>query len=186
LEVRGVKVRLIVALLLASTAAAFAQPSLPAELQATIIAKVLAYDRSFKNRRSARVGVLVKAEDGSSAELVDAFRGLGPGAAQGTAFVATRRRYKDPADLTSWMTVEKIDVLYVGPGLDGDLESIRGAARQSKAVTVTPVRAFVERGLAIGVVSRGAKPGIVVNRAAAAAAGMDLDAKLLSLAEVLN
>lgn len=170
-------------LLAAAAAPALAQQQVPAELQATIVARVIAYDRSFRaGEGRPRVGVLFKASDksaDSAPELVDAFEAVG-------SLSAVSRRYKDLADLSGWMSSQKIRILYVAPGLAEEVEAVRDLARQRKTVTVTPVRAFVERGLAIGIVPRGGRAGILVNREAAVAAGMDLDPKLLGLAEVLR
>ena len=53
-------------------------------------------------------------------------------------------------------------------------------------MSVSPVRSFVERGLAAGIVLKGDRPAIVINLTAAEAAGMDLDPKLLELSEILR
>jgi hypothetical protein len=47
-------------------------------------------------------------------------------------------------------------------------------------------RAAVEKGIAVAVVAKGDSPRILVNLPSAQALGMDLDPKLLLLAEVLR
>jgi hypothetical protein len=74
----------------------------------------------------------------------------------------------------------------VAPGLDKELATIQALCANRRLVSVSAVRAFVKQGLAIGVVTKGESAGILVNLAAAKAAGMDLDPKLLNLAEVIR
>jgi hypothetical protein len=65
-------------------------------------------------------------------------------------------------------------------------EGIRGVCVEKKIVSVTAVRAFVERGLVAGIVLEGDRPSVLVNLPAAVAAGMDLDPALLTLSDVIR
>ena len=84
------------------------------------------------------------------------------------------------------MASQGVDVLYVTAGLEKDVAAIQAVCTERKVVGVSAVRAFVKQGLAIGVVTKGESAGILVNLPAARAVGMDLDPKLLTLAEVIR
>jgi hypothetical protein len=167
------------------------QSALPADLQATIVARVLAYDRGLKARAGSSVGVVVVFKVGSGpstqaqAEIVTAFGAL-RATIQGLPLTVSAHPFKDAATLGAAATRDGIDVLYVTPGLDNELPAIRQLCAQHRLVGVSSVRAFVEQGLAVGVVSKGDRPGILVNKAIADSVGMDLDPKLLQLSEVLR
>ncbi len=176
-------------LVLGWSALGLAQQVVPSDLQATILTRMLAYDRALKARAggSVGIGIVYKTSDKASAQaqgdMLRAFKGLESQTIQGLALTVATRPYKDPADLTSWIATDGIDALYVAPGLAGELESIRAVCREKKVVSMSGVRAFVEQGLAVGVVVKGETPGIVVNMTAAELVGMDLDPKLLQISE---
>jgi hypothetical protein len=136
------------------------------------------------------VGIVFKAGDKQStqaqAEILSAFRALSPPTVHGLPIRPSAHAFKDAAALAAWITSEQIKVLYVAPGLGADLEPIRLACREKKVVSMAGVRSFVEQALAVGVVVQGASPKILVNLPTAEAVGMELDAKLLQLAEVMR
>jgi hypothetical protein len=180
------------AVLIGTVGSAWAEQALPALLEASLIVRVLAYDRALKARAggSVTIGILFKGSDRASAraqgEMLQAFGAVEPRSIQGIPFGTVSHAYKDRADLSAWAARDKIGILYVAPGLADELDAIRDLSRERKLVTVSPVRSFVERGLAVGTVPKGNKAGILVNLGAAELLGMDLDPKLLQLAEVLR
>jgi hypothetical protein len=87
---------------------------------------------------------------------------------------------------SDWIDEADVDVLYVTPGFGGLLNDLKTVVNDKKLVTLTPVREYVEQGLAIAVVPRGNHPQLVVNLTASRAAGMDLDPKALQLSEILK
>jgi hypothetical protein len=172
--------------------AARAQQALPAELQATILARALAYDRSLKARSggSVVIGVVFKPSDKESndaqAAVLKAFKALGSQTIQGLPITAAAHPYKDPASLGDWLTKQGVDALYLTPGLSAELEPVRTVCREKKTITMSAVRSFVEQGAALGVVAHGDGARILVNMRAAESLGMELDSKLLQLSEVIR
>jgi hypothetical protein len=173
-------------------AAAVTETAVPPALQANILVRILAYDRALKTRsgEAVNIGIVFKSSDQASTrsqeEMLGAFASVEPRTVQGLPLSAVGHPFKDRADLAAWAAKGKIGVLYVAPGLGDEIEAIREASKERKLLTVSPVRSWVERGLAVGVVLKGAKPGILVNLPASESAGADLDPKLLQLAEVLR
>jgi hypothetical protein len=177
-------------LILAAAPPALAEQEIPGELQAAIITRMLGYDRALKGRAgsSLTVGIVVKANDKSTAkvqaDMQQAFATQQN--VQGLPLSVKVHVYADPAPFDQWLGSQGVDVLYVAAGLDKEIESIRNACTQKHVVGVSSVRAYVKQGLAIGVVKKGESAGILVNLPVAKALGMDLDPKLLSLAEIMN
>jgi hypothetical protein len=169
-----------------------AAESVPPEVQAAILTKILSYDRAMRARvgNMAVVGILAKSEDRSSAqaqaEVAKGITVLQSGRVPGVPLTVVTTGYKSAADLTAWIAEKNVDVLYVESALSKELEPIRGVCVAKKIVSITAVRDFVERGLVAGIVRKGDRPGILVNLPAAAAAGMDLDPALLALSEVIR
>jgi hypothetical protein len=169
-----------------------AEEGVPSDLQAAILMRMLRYDRALQTRagKAVVVGIVAKAGDRSSVrakdELAKAIAVLQSGRVPGLPLSVVTTDFKDSADLTAWLAQKNVLVLYVEAGLSAELEGIRKICVSKKIVSVSPVRSFVERGLAAGIVLKGDRPAILINLTAAEAAGMDLDPKLLELSEIIR
>jgi hypothetical protein len=178
-------------LLLGRTRPTAAQEIVPAPLQAAIFTKVLAYDRALKARSqdAVRIGLVFKSEDKAStqaeADMRQAFGSLAAQTIQGMPIKVSSHPYHDNQELAAWIGRQKVDVLYLTPALR-DSDYITALAREKKLITMSPVRKYVEAGVALGVLVRAESPRILVNLAMAQQVGMDLDPKLLQLSEVLR
>ncbi|MFZ2490947.1 MAG: YfiR family protein [Thermoanaerobaculia bacterium] len=184
--------RFLSALLLLFTAAGAAGQVVPAEHQAALFSRLLAYDRALKARAGAKVtiGILYKAASGSSRsasdELSAAFAPLKTRTIHGLPFDTATLAYNGAEQLNAWTAAEDVDAIYLCPGLEGEFGEIQAFAARRKLITLTPRREDVQRGVTLGVVNRDGKPGIVVNLTTAKTLGMDLDPKLLQLADVIR
>jgi len=169
-----------------------AEPVVPAELQANILLRMLGYERSLRARAGPAVGIAIvyKAGDKSSVRAQEAmgraFDALQPQTVQSLSFVVLPHAYKDAAELADFVEKKGVDALYVTGGLEPELETLRGLCQQKKIVSIGATREAVEKGMAVAVVARGDSPRILVNLPASHALGMDLDPKLLQLAELLR
>jgi len=180
----------VLLLLGAAATPARGQQEIPGELQAAIVTRMLGYDRALKGRvgPSLTVGIVVKASDRAAtkvqSEMQQAF--AAQRSVQGLPLSIKVYAYAEPLAFADWVTSQGVDVLYVAAGLDKELEAIRALCAEKRLVCVSSVRAYVKQGLAIGVVTKGESAGILVNLPVAKAVGMDLDPKLLNLAEIMR
>jgi len=166
-----------------------AQPSVPVKLESAILARVLGADRSLPARvgRSLTIGLVFKAGAASSANLaaMEAYEALGTQTIFDFAPQARARAYRDRADLEAWIEREGIDALRVADGLSAEIAEIRLVCEARRLLCASPNLDHVKAGLAVGVALRDDKPRLVVDLRHARAAGLDLDPKVLELAEVL-
>jgi hypothetical protein len=79
-----------------------------------------------------------------------------------------------------------INVIYVSPGNDRNLESILALSKAQKITTTTGVADYVRKGVAVGIGSRQGKPQILINLAASKSEGSEFDASLLRIATVIQ
>ncbi len=186
-------VGLVLSFCAAGPSRSIAEALVPAGLQAAIITRLLGYDRALKTRATTAVvviGVVVKRSERSSAEagqeIRQAFVALRNPEVQGLPLRLASHSFDDVAGLRRWLTEARVSLLYVTPGLEGEVDGIGRACADAGIPAVSPVRSYVERGLAVGVVLKGDRAGILVNLPVARAEGMDLDPKLLSLSEVIR
>jgi hypothetical protein len=91
--------------------------------------------------------------------------------------------YKD-----TWPSSElaKVAAVYVSPGLESHLADIKAQSAKAGIPTLCGDRDLARQGIAIAAYVKGNSPGITINLAAARGAGMDLDTRLLAIAEVLK
>lgn len=171
--------------------AATPPPEVPPDLRAAIFSRVLAFDRALKPRVGKMVTIGILFLPGSEDSKQERHRML-------AAFDALERTiqdlpsrlashpYRSPRQLGEWIDEQEVDVLYVTAGFEADLADVRTLVVEKKVATLTPVREYVEQGLAIAVVARKNRPQVVVNLRASRAAGMDLDPKVLQLSDVIK
>lgn len=163
----------------------------PAPLQAALFAKILAYDRNLPVAVSGRIEILVlyqrdftESRDVASG-FVSAFGPAGIRTVGGAAVSVTAMPFKDRADVALLLRNYTGRIVYIAPLRAFDHEALIRMVTASNAISITGVRAHVERGATLGVELHAGKPRILVNLDAARALGMDLSASLLKLSEVV-
>lgn len=164
----------------------------PADDQARILVRALAYDANLKTRAgdALRIAVLCNAKSASSRSAADgivgAFRKLSNFTVQGLAVQVQRIDYENEAALTAAIESGRIGALYVGPGLDSAHAAIRGVSRARRIITMAGDEAAITGGLALGVVAIDNLPKIIVNLPASREEGAAFSGELLRLAKVLK
>jgi hypothetical protein len=163
---------------------------LSAPLEAAIHLRALGYDRALTKRIGDNVVIALLYDPSSEAsvqatnEIKEAFISLGKKMkVQDRPIVVKTVVYKD-----SWPSSElsKVAAVYVAPGLETRLSEIRTQASKNSIPTLCGERDLAIQGLAIAVYVKGKSPGLTINLPSARATGMNLDTRLLSIAEVLK
>jgi len=165
---------------------------LPARNQALLLLRVLVYDRNLKGRAgdAVRVAVVYRAGNAASEAERDALMAAYQEVArevvaQGLPVKVEAVAWRDAADFAARLGERRFAAVHAGRGLAAVAEELSRAARKSQSLTFAPAREMVSSGLAVGLVFRGERAGLVVNLGAARAEGAELDPALLQLAEVL-
>ncbi|HTP26689.1 MAG TPA: YfiR/HmsC family protein [Anaeromyxobacteraceae bacterium] len=160
--------------------------------QALLLLRVLVYDRNLKSRagNSVRVAVAFRASDRESEkrrdELVSAFEQVSREVvAAGLPVEVVAVPYRDATDFEARLAAAHPSALYACVQLEPAAGIIARMTRRLHILSAAGSRFMPESGLAIGLVSRGQRAAVIVNLRAAKGEGADLDAALLSIAEVL-
>jgi hypothetical protein len=175
----------------AESPAASPPAAVPPDLQAAIFSRVLSFDRALKPRvgKTVTIGILFQPSNEDSKQdrhrMITAFDALEK-TIQELPSRLVSHGYRDARHLGAWIDEHEVDVLYVTTGFEAELAEVRSVVADKKVVTLTPVREYVEQGLAIAVVARKNRPQVVVNLPATRAVGMDLDPKVLQLSDVIK
>lgn len=162
----------------------------PIDLQATLLSKVVSYDRNLPERAGDRVRTLLvgKPSDPTSMPFVRQMRQM-LGAIE--AF-GTLQHSEEIVEFTTAGTLldrcrnERISIVYLGPGLRDDVEPIRAALEPLSILTVSANPEDVQRGIVLGFDLVYGKPKLVVNLVQARKQRVDLVAEVLKLMRVIG
>jgi hypothetical protein len=170
-----------------------AAQALPASNQALLLLRVLAYDRNLRARagQEPALVVLFRPDDPVSLRerdaIVQALReATRTFSVSGLHVRVQEVPWRGPQDLDARLAELRAAALYAGESLAADAPQISAAARARSALSFTPSRAMVEAGLALGLVHRGTRAGVVVNLAAAHAEGAELESMFLAVVEITH
>jgi YfiR/HmsC-like len=174
--------------LLLVPATARAGELVPPDLAAKTLLRALAYDRGLKGRGATEVVVAVLSKEGhgsgDGAAFLAALKALGNVTVQDLPLKVVALGAASGAEASSKVVEARAQVLYVGDGFArAEVEVVQTAAAKAQCITTYRTPDY-EEVLALGVLPREGKMKIVVKLAAAKAAGADLDAQLLKLAQV--
>jgi hypothetical protein len=178
--------------LAAGVARSDAEEAMPAARFATFLARLLAYDASFKARVGASVDIAVLYDAGDAASTQ-----AGTSMAAATKTLELTRILDLPvvtrslpvnaeADLDKAVARYGIDTFIVCPGLDKKQPWIKSVSEKHKVVSVGVSGAQVRAGLAIAVFLDDGKSKILVNLPASKKEGVMFSSDLLRLSEVIQ
>jgi len=154
---------------------------------------VLAYDRNVVKRAGNTAQVLVLARQGDRAseeravQLVDAFEDVAREVVvAGLPVRAEVLHARDAAGLAARLQEFHAALVYVDEALAALVPEISQVTRHHGVLSAGGSKSLAEAGLAVAVVARPPRAGVVVNLQAARQEGADLGAALLSVAEIVR
>jgi hypothetical protein len=172
-------------LLWGRSAAADAVP-VPASVQATLTAKLLASDRGLSNRANGavRVLVLIDPSEGQSQKIANEFAtGMkGRGNISSLPVEVTTANFDNANSVAARIKKEKIAAVYLSAGLARSAEAIAVALKGVDVMTVAAEPSAVIRGIAVGFDLLSGQPKVLVNLSQAKMQNVQLPASVLSLA----
>jgi hypothetical protein len=164
--------------------------AIPVDIHLSLLAKVLAYDRTFLNQNEPEVVIGVVHECASAASIrvaktVKRFVDENKLSIRGHPVRVVMMNLKSAADLESSLSQWHVDALYVAPLHSLLLQDLLAVSRPKQIRTITGVSEYVEAGVAMGIGEDDFRPVILVNLRASRAEGADLSAQVLQLAKVI-
>jgi hypothetical protein len=166
------------------------EPSVPVRLQASLLAKLAGYDRNLRARAGdrVRVAILIKPGDADSVRVGEEMsHALGQIAEiAGLPHDEVSLAYTSPDALPEICAAQRIAILYVTPGFDGDALKISHALRNADVLTVAAVARYVSRGIVVGFDALGGQPRMLVHLPQAKAQHVDFQATVLKLMKVVE
>ena len=188
---RGVVCAALAALLCAPAAAAEAMP-FSADVQITLLLKILTYDRSFtaKAKSGVTIGVVYVPSDPQSVkakdEIVKTLQAVSDLRIKNVPIKFQPIEYRNPASLET-AARSGVNVFYIAPGNAEILDQVLKVSHRSGITTATGVPEYVQRGVAIGIgIKADKKPDILINLPNSRSEGSEFDASLLRIATVVK
>lgn len=190
--VRGLRMSVAWLVLLACFPSPVWGEELPATLRASMLVRVLAYDRRMGQQPPPLTLAVIHREGDENSDLRGKeFSGALEAAARGRSVAGRPLRvvrigFSDSLQLQRELSQAQAVALYACEGLESASESIAQVTRRLLVLSIACSEALVSRGLAIGLSRKGTTPVILVHLSAARAEGADLDAGLLSLSRLIE
>ena len=189
---RGPLATALAALLCAPAAGTEPMP-FPADVQITLLLKILTYDRSFqaKAKSAVTIGVVYVAADPESVrakdEILKTLQLVADRTIKNVPIRAVALEYRDPAGLGKIAQKAGINVFYVAPGNADSLRELLRVSHTQGITTATGVPEYVQRGVAIGIgIKADKRPDILINLPSSRQEGSEFDASLLRIATVVK
>lgn len=164
---------------------------LPPRLRVAILFKALSYDKNLKRRcgSSVRVGVLHGSSESDRRDarsVVEEIQSHARPKINEMPIKVVDLEAHDRAGIQTALTESGANTVYLGAGLDHLLPVIRVMASRHNIALVTGEAGYLTKGASLGAVLQNTKPKILVHSANAREQGLDFDARLLRLAEVVH
>jgi hypothetical protein len=163
---------------------AFADDSVPVEIQSAMILKIIPYDKEIKTKTggNVKIGVFYSSNSKSVNTKDDFVSAINKQIKQNASEL--KFSLSETSDVNA---LKSVNVIYVTPNSDQYLDSIKSIARNLKIMTTTGVVKYVEDGkVSVAISLRNSKPKIVVNLPASEAEGVTFSSNLLKLAEIIR
>jgi len=160
--------------------------------QANMHVRVLTYDRNSTTRGGKDkvvLALLYNADDTSSSQDAGAMHKAFTAVAktvtvEGRSLSVIALPWSD-TDMAKQLKQYGVSIVFASAGMDSKVAAIAKLAAEGKMPTMANSRAMVRAGLAIGVIPNGDTVSILINRKAAEACGMQLDARVFKHAELV-
>jgi hypothetical protein len=189
----GVLLAAILAGLSSAPAAGTEPMPFPADVQITLLLKILTYDRAFqaKARLGVTIGVVYVASDAESVKAKDdilkTLQLVADRTIKNVPIKAMALEYRDPKSLALAVRNGSVNVFYIAPGNADSLRELLRMSHTQGITTATGVPEYVQRGVAIGIgIKADKKPDILINLPSSRQEGSEFDASLLRIATVVK
>jgi YfiR/HmsC-like len=162
--------------------------AVPAGVQAQLIAKLVSYDRGFQDRAAGRVAIaiVVKSSEVDSSraasKIVQALKALA--SIGGLPHDEVLVPWTNAHDLTQLCVKMKFAVVYLTPGLSGDVEVIANQLAGRNVLTVTGSLSYVNKGAVLGFELVSGRTKLVVNLTQAKKQNVQFRAEVLTLMKI--
>ena len=164
--------------------------AVPADVQATLLAKLERYDRSFPARAgdAARVLLVVKpgnTKSGLAAEEMKSALGR-LSAIGGLPHKEVVHEYKSADVLAALCRSDRVAVVYLTPGFDSELRDIRASLSTLDILSLGGTPEYVAQGVVLGFELEAGSPKILFNLEQARKQHVDFPADVLHLMKVFR
>ncbi|HVU01680.1 MAG TPA: YfiR family protein [Polyangiaceae bacterium] len=161
----------------------------PAELEVELLSKLSLHDRSFAARAGELVRVVILVKPGNTRS--DAFAAVFKGALSeldrfgGLPHAESVVPYTNAPALAKRCRDDRVAVVYVTPGLEPELERIRGALTGIDVLSVAALPEFVGEGVVLGFALLSGKPKMIIDYEQAKQQNVNFGADVLKLMKVV-
>lgn len=184
----GTAISLGVAALCAARSGLAQVSTVPAEIQAELLAKLEGYDRGFAARAGDAARIFLVVKPGSTKSQISAEEMRAALAridrVGGLPHQETIVPYPGAQALAQRCRDEKIAVVYFTPGFDDEVDALRVALAEDNVLSLGAVSDYVPKGIVLGFELESGKPKILINLEQARRQGVNFSSDVLRLMTV--
>jgi hypothetical protein len=164
--------------------------TIPASLQAELLAKLETYDRTFAKRAGSTARVLIVVKPGSAKSELSAnemraalkrIERIG-----GLPHQETLVEYAGAAELAQRCRTDHCAIVFVAAELEDAIEALRGALSGMDVLSVGAQPSYIAKGIVLGFELEGGRPRIVINLEQAKRQNVSFSSDVLRLMKVLR
>jgi YfiR/HmsC-like len=195
---RGHRRRLLVVLCLAQLVLSLSRQrwswaedlAVPAEVQAQLLGKLASYDRGFPERAAGKViiAIVVKPSEVDStraaSQINEALKALA--SIGGLPHEEVLVPWTNAHDLSELCAKKPLAIVYLMPGLLGDMSAIASELDGKSVLTVAGVLSYLDRGVVLGFELVSGRTKLVVNLTQAKKQNVQFRAEVLSLMRIVG
>ena len=167
-----------------------ADSGVPIALQVRLLGRLGPYDRNFKSRAGAVANILVVSRKGDAdaaferSSLTRAFADVHD--IGGVPIHVSEAELTDVDALARRCRADRIAILYLTVGLEGELPRLAAALASTSILTVGTTARHAENGAVLGFSLEEARPRLIINLPRARAQQVEVKAEVLALARVVD
>jgi len=164
----------------------------PADLQVSLLLKVLTFDRNFTKRgwTALHIGIVFVGSDPASSkvrsDIIEVFKRSSDKTLRNLPIEFTAVEYTSDRQIEDAIKASQFNLLYIAPGNARNLTKLVQVSQSRQILTTTGVPDYVQRGVAVGIGVRQDRPEILINLLSSKSAGSEFDASLLRVARVIR
>ncbi len=161
--------------------------------QATMIERVLKYDRALNDRAGDTIDILflnfpgdATISDADATTMMDALDVLAGKSINGRTVQTHRLNWTNQADLSAFAKANSIEVVYLLPADKSNIRPVTTLATEIKTVTICGMIPYLTEYVSIAIAKAGPMTKVFLNPTQSKSEGADFSADLMKISQIIK
>ena len=165
---------------------------IPIDLQVPLFTKILTFDKNLAQHfgDSLRIAVvyqkLYRYSENTQQGFLNTAKAMGLRRIRGIPVVFMSCDLQTTIELQSYLSKQKIDIIYIAPLRAVSVGDITEISRNLKILSLTGVTDYMKDNVSVSLDIKGDKPEILINQTNSRQEGAEFSSRLLNLTKIIN